>query len=121
MRERALLLGGTLRVDRGGNGIGTTVLACVPVTAPGADSGGTASGGALAGTTLDIPALTAGGSGNLVIDADAGQAQAAKQLQNPLQSQLRTVGAQSPAANTDRNTAPLMRVKHPSADGHTRF
>ena len=36
MRERALLLGGTLRVGRGVNGIGTAVHACVPVSAPGA-------------------------------------------------------------------------------------
>jgi len=36
MRERALLLGGSLSVGRGVNGLGTTVLACIPVTAPGA-------------------------------------------------------------------------------------
>jgi hypothetical protein len=114
-----LLLGGTLRVDRGVNGIGTTVHACVPVTEHGVDSGGTASGGTLAGTTLDIPALA--GVSNPVNDADAGQTQAALQLQNPLQSQVRTVGAQSPAANTGRDTAALMRATHPSADGHTRF
>ena len=35
MRERALLLGGTLRVGRGVNGIGTSVHACVPLAAPG--------------------------------------------------------------------------------------
>ena len=122
MRERALLLGGTLRVGRGGNGIGTTVHACVPVTEHCVDAGGTASGGTLAGTTLDIPALA--GVSNPVNDADPGQVkaiQAAIQLQNSLQSQLRTVGAQSPAANTGRDTAPLMRATHPSADGHTRF
>jgi signal transduction histidine kinase len=38
MRERALLLGGTLRVGRGVNGIGTSVHACIPVMAPGAAS-----------------------------------------------------------------------------------
>jgi hypothetical protein len=111
-----------LRVDRGVNGIGTTVHACVPVTEHGVDSGGTASGGTLAGTTLDIPALA--GLGNPVNDADPGQAKAspaAIQLQNPLQSQLRTVGAQSPAANTGRDTAALMRATRPTADGRTRF
>jgi hypothetical protein len=108
-----------LRVDRGVNGIGTTVHACVPVTEHGVDSGGTASGGTLAGTTLDIPALA--GLGNPVNDADMGQSQAAKQLQNPLQNQLRTVGAQSPAANTGRDTAALMRATRPTADGRTRF
>jgi len=35
MRERALLLGGTLNVGRGVNGIGTSVHACVPLSAPG--------------------------------------------------------------------------------------
>jgi signal transduction histidine kinase len=124
MRERALLLGGTLRVDRGGNGIGTTVHACVPVTEHGVDSGGTASGGTLAGTTLDIPALA--GLGNPVNDADVEQAQTAYaalqiQQQNPLRSQVRTVGAQSPAANTGRDTAALMRATRPTADGRTRF
>jgi len=34
MRERAALLGGTLHVDRGVNGIGTSVHACVPVAMP---------------------------------------------------------------------------------------
>jgi signal transduction histidine kinase len=34
MRERALLLGGTLKVDRGVNGIGTSVHACIPLVAP---------------------------------------------------------------------------------------
>ena len=124
MRERALLLGGTLRVDRGGNGIGTTVHACVPVAEHGVDSGGTASGGTLAGTTLDIPALA--GLSNPVNDADVEQAQPAQavlqiQQQNPLQGQVRKVGAQSPAANTGRDTAALMRATHPTADGHTRF
>jgi len=38
MRERALLLGGTLRVGRGVNGIGTSVHACVPLAVPGADT-----------------------------------------------------------------------------------
>ncbi|WP_020652277.1 CHASE3 domain-containing protein [Massilia niastensis] len=42
MRERALLLGGTLVVERGVNGIGTCVRATIPATAPGGE-GNTAS------------------------------------------------------------------------------
>ncbi|QJE01717.1 histidine kinase [Massilia forsythiae] len=38
MRERALLLGGTLQVGRGVNGIGTSVHACVPMVASGTDA-----------------------------------------------------------------------------------
>ena len=37
MRERALLLGGSLRVERGVNGIGTSVHACIPLHGPGAE------------------------------------------------------------------------------------
>jgi signal transduction histidine kinase len=57
MRERALLLGGTLKVDRGVNGIGTSVQACVPMTAPGTETGGVAqamSGEALARSALAL-------------------------------------------------------------------
>jgi signal transduction histidine kinase len=46
MRERALLLGGTLNVGRGINGIGTTVNACVPLAAPGAPDGMAGAGAA---------------------------------------------------------------------------
>ena len=38
MRERALLLGGSLKVDRGVNGIGTSVHALVPLVTPGAET-----------------------------------------------------------------------------------
>jgi signal transduction histidine kinase len=48
MRERALLLGGTLRVERGVNGVGTCVQAWVPFETPGSEPRGSASGGALA-------------------------------------------------------------------------
>jgi signal transduction histidine kinase len=48
MRERALLLGGTLRVERGVNGVGTCVQAWVPFEAPGAEPGGAASSGSMA-------------------------------------------------------------------------
>ncbi|WP_288380824.1 CHASE3 domain-containing protein [uncultured Massilia sp.] len=37
MRERALLLGGTLMVDRGVNGVGTCVRAWLPLAAPGGE------------------------------------------------------------------------------------
>jgi signal transduction histidine kinase len=84
MRERALLLGGTLQVDRGINGIGTSVQACIPVHGPmngpgnerGPGTDGTASGGAPGG-----PAL-----------AMAGESYAAElQLQRQLQEAERVV------------------------------
>jgi hypothetical protein len=37
MRERAMLLGGSLRVERGVNGTGTCVTAWIPVASPGGD------------------------------------------------------------------------------------
>jgi hypothetical protein len=52
MRERALLLGGSLKVERGVNGVGTCVQAWVPMESPGFDAIGTAPGGVLA-----LPAL----------------------------------------------------------------
>jgi hypothetical protein len=113
MRERALLLGGTLRVDRGVNGIGTTVHAIVPVTVPGAEAGGTASGGA-----LDISALAVAPSGEPESDAGPEQAElAAHQLQN----HLRAAQAQPPLATAGRDAATLMRAIHRTADGRTRF
>ena len=55
MRERALLLGGTLEVERGVNSIGTCVRAWIPAQAPGGE-GTTASGPAPApGNTEDPP------------------------------------------------------------------
>lgn len=51
MRERALLLGGTLTVERGVNGQGTCVQAWVPLAAPAAESLG-----ALSGTSA-LPAI----------------------------------------------------------------
>jgi signal transduction histidine kinase len=44
MRERALLLGGTLKVERGVNGIGTCVQAWVPLEAPAAGPVGAVAG-----------------------------------------------------------------------------
>ncbi|MBQ5963040.1 CHASE3 domain-containing protein [Massilia sp. ZL223] len=53
MRERALLLGGTLEVERGVNGIGTCVRAWIPAQAPGGE--GTAASKAVPGQTEDPP------------------------------------------------------------------
>jgi signal transduction histidine kinase len=50
MRERALLLGGTLVVERGVNDVGTCVRALIPALAPG--------GNEVAGTVYTPPALT---------------------------------------------------------------
>jgi signal transduction histidine kinase len=44
MRERALLLGGSLRVERGVNGLGTSVHACLPLHGPGADAAASVGG-----------------------------------------------------------------------------
>jgi signal transduction histidine kinase len=52
MRERALLLGGSLKVERGVNGVGTCVQAWVPLAQPGFESAGAASAAA-----ADMPAL----------------------------------------------------------------
>jgi signal transduction histidine kinase len=123
MRERALLLGGTLRVDRGVNGIGTTVHAIVPVTVPGSETGGTASGGALEIAALALapsgePAAGAPAAGAPASEAGPEQAElAAHQLHN----QLRAAQAQSPLETAGRDTATLMRAIHPTADGRTRF
>jgi signal transduction histidine kinase len=57
MRERALLLGGSLTVERGVNGIGTCVRAWIPVEAPGGD-GKNKTGAASAAPGVDAgPAL----------------------------------------------------------------
>jgi signal transduction histidine kinase len=52
MRERALLLGGTLKVGRGVNGVGTCVQAWVPLEPPAAEPAGAAPGAVPA-----VPAL----------------------------------------------------------------
>ncbi|MCS0627809.1 CHASE3 domain-containing protein [Telluria mixta] len=118
MRERALLLGGTLRVDRGVNGIGTTVHAIVPVTVPGGtESGGTASGG-----TLDIAALAVAPSAAPAEETPPEPAAPAEhQLHSQLRDQLRAAQAQSSLATAGRDALPLMRATRPSAGGHTRF
>jgi len=55
MRERALLLNGTLKVERGVNGVGTCVQAWVPLGSPGAEPAGTAAAAVPAPAAL--PAL----------------------------------------------------------------
>jgi len=115
MRERALLLGGSLRVGRGVNGIGTSVHACVPLAAPGGEAlvaAGTASGGSL---VLPIPALgQAGGAGETGGAGDSVQTDAADDA-------MARLTAQAPQAAEGGGAAPVMHVQRPSADGHTRF
>ncbi|MFL6674793.1 MAG: CHASE3 domain-containing protein [Massilia sp.] len=55
MRERALLLGGSLKVERGVNGVGTCVSAWIPILAPGGD-GAAASLDAAPGLAPALPA-----------------------------------------------------------------
>jgi signal transduction histidine kinase len=120
MRERALLLGGALRVDRGVNGIGTTVHAIVPVTAPGGtESGGTASGAALDISALAVAPPAAPADETRPESADLAKHQLHNQLHDQLHDQLRA--AQSSLATAGRDALPLMRATHPSAGGHTRF
>jgi signal transduction histidine kinase len=66
MRERALLLGGTLAVERGVNGVGTSVQAWVPLDAPGAEPVGGASSGMETVPAAEAP-LALGGSGVLLM------------------------------------------------------
>lgn len=78
MRERALLLGGTLRVERGVNGLGTSVHAWVPVAAPGVDVAGSASGGAFA-----VPALALDHAAPTRETAQGGNAAPVMRVQHP--------------------------------------
>jgi signal transduction histidine kinase len=92
MRERALLLGGTLRVERGVNGVGTCVQAWVPFEAPGAEAGGAASSGAQA-----LPVLV---NQNMLPEIDL---------------------LPSPAAEAaGQGSTNIMRVQRPAAGGRTR-
>jgi signal transduction histidine kinase len=75
MRERALLLGGTLHVGRGVNGIGTCVSACVPVMMPGPGAG---EGGDTKATVADaVKAGEARSANATAITFNAVQAEAA--------------------------------------------
>jgi len=123
MRERALLLGGTLRVDRGVNGIGTTVHACVPVVVPGDEAGGAASGSALDVSAMALPdavePVDPGGEEERPKPMRGSDA-AHVDLHEQVRDHLRAAQALPPLAAA-RETAPLMRATHPSADGRTRF
>jgi signal transduction histidine kinase len=84
MRERALLLGGSLRVERGVNGIGTSVHACVPIVAPGTELNGvamSAPAGILAQVVGqdEVPVLGDAGQPGLVQELRRGQRQTQKQ------------------------------------------
>jgi hypothetical protein len=118
MRERALLLGGSLRVERGVNGIGTSVQACVPLAAPGPAFEGAASGGALA-----VQALAMVGGNPNPGETRAGSMEP-EQLQERLQEQIPEQSGSQPAAQPPAalgGAAPLISAQRPSADGHTRF
>jgi signal transduction histidine kinase len=91
MRERALLLGGSLKVERGVNGVGTSVQAWVPLASPGFEAVGAASGAAAAMPALEMD-----------------------------QENLSGRAADAPLA-LGGDAAPIMRVQHPTAGGHTRF
>ena len=58
MRERALLLGGTLKVKRGINGVGTSVTAFIPLGREAPGAGGAAAGGV---EKISVPRPSAGG------------------------------------------------------------
>lgn len=119
MRERAALLGGSLRVERGVNGIGTTVQACVPMQAPGVEPGDTASGAMLAASALAVM--------ETAVEVVAPEKPAGEVEQSLRERAANEDGeADQPAARTPLTAAgggaaPLMRVQRPSADGHTRF
>ena len=61
MRERALLLGGSLTIKRGVNDIGTCVEALIPLSEQGAAGSGQAAPEALAPIALSVPHPSAGG------------------------------------------------------------
>jgi signal transduction histidine kinase len=104
MRERALLLGGRLKVERGVNGVGTCVQAWVPFAPPGAEAIGSAAGVRSSGA-LAVPAP------GMKLELD-GETVNQEELPGP------AAGAQIALGG---GTAPIMRVQHPSEDGHTRF
>ncbi|MFK3737128.1 CHASE3 domain-containing protein [Massilia sp. TN1-12] len=131
MRERAALLGGSLRVERGVNGIGTSVHAAVPVAAPGGEPGAALSGATVPADVLAVSALVAG-SGEPAESAEEKllREQLISELHQELKEQLsderdrERTGEQdvAPAPISARGgAAPLMRVQRPSADGHIRF
>jgi len=116
MRERAALLGGSLRVERGVNGIGTSVHACVPTVAPGIEQDSATSGAMLAASALVVMENAAAPA----VPAEEAEVSMRNQMRNinDLQSQL---AALAPLQAAGGGAAPIMRVQRPSADGHTRF
>jgi signal transduction histidine kinase len=96
MRERALLLGGSLKVERGVNGVGTCVQAWVPLASPGGD--------AFASPTEAMPALGMEPGGETLLT----------------QEQLAARAADAPVA-PGGSAATIMRVPHPAAGDRTRF
>ena len=107
MRERAALLGGSLRVERGVNGIGTSVHACVPAAAPGLDGGDGTPGVVPAAPVLEMEVTAV----KLELRGDNGETD----------SLAERLAARAPMTATGGGAAPIMRVPHPTADGHTRF
>ncbi len=104
MRERALLLGGTLKVDRGVKGIGTMVQACVPLVMPGAEATSSASSDALA------------------VSALVSQAEGEAEKQQPSPPRPRPAApAQMVLGAADQVAVQFISVQRPSADGRTRF
>ncbi|WP_296948848.1 CHASE3 domain-containing protein [uncultured Massilia sp.] len=116
MRERAALLGGSLRVERGVNGIGTSVHACVPMVAPGAEAEpGTA---ALSVEAVERVAVETVRAVEVQLEPREAEANDGEAGAAPLPDQL---AAPAPLTAAGGGAAPLMRVQRPSADGHTRF
>jgi len=109
-------LGGSLRVERGVNGIGTSVHACVPTVAPGIEQDSATSGAMLAASALVVMENAAAPA----VPAEEAELSMRNQMRNinDLQSQL---AALAPLQAAGGGAAPIMRVQRPSADGHTRF
>jgi len=83
MRERALLLGGVLVVERGVNGVGTCVRAMIPATAP----GGNEEAGAAGAMTAAAVALSCVQAEPVLLDSPA-PVLAAEAKANPVSRQL---------------------------------
>ncbi|MFC0254494.1 CHASE3 domain-containing protein [Massilia consociata] len=72
MRERALLLGGTLAIERGVNGVGTCIRAWIPTAAPGGEGGTPGAPTALAPEVkTPSPALPETASSNASVNLNA--------------------------------------------------
>jgi signal transduction histidine kinase len=80
MRERALLLGGSLHVGRGVNGIGTCVSACVPVVMPGPGADEGADAGTAVADAVQAGTARAGGATTITFNAVPAEAAMAMHL-----------------------------------------